>query len=59
MKDGNDYLDIIKTKIPHAEKMTKRPFGFSVPCSDGTVKIAMLANGNYLAMRATHLPNKV
>ncbi len=47
----NECFNKIKTEIPTAFNMTRKPFGFSVPCIDGTLKVAVIEMGNTIKIR--------
>jgi len=34
-EDIQDYLQVIQKSLPNAYKITKRPFGIAVKCTDG------------------------
>ena len=43
-EDINDYLAAIKNRFPAAYKITKRPFGFWMKCTDGRLKVDIKAS---------------
>jgi len=38
-EDINDYLECIKQDLPDAYKIHKRPFGVTIRCEDGDLRI--------------------
>ena len=46
-EDINDYLEVIKQKIPQAFKISKRPFAITCKCDDGDIKISVKRDGSY------------
>lgn len=49
-EDINDYLENIKTLVPEAYKIHKRPFGITCRCSDGDIRIFCKVKGKYLTV---------
>lgn len=53
-EDIRDYLTAVQKFLPSAFKITKRPFGFSVKCSDGVLKLTVKGKGNQLVFNGEY-----
>lgn len=49
-EDIKEYLKVIQKKIPTATNITKRPFGVTIPCSDGNLKVSVVVDGRYIKL---------
>ena len=38
-EDPKDYDKYLKSLIPNAQRLTLRPFAFTIKCSDGSIRI--------------------
>lgn len=57
-EDKEEYKKAILKRFPEANKATVRPFGFSVPCDDGTVFVAVRRQGNHLVRKLMYTKDR-